>query len=233
MTNFEKVMEAARKANEEITKLEARNAEIRKEIAANKEARLKEFEGKMKHIVDAFYENVKNFLPCTTLFLNTGLTSKENKQIFIRIHKPENNRIVSICEKNKCYCNLYDYEYVKDNGYADVLDAILDCADSVVEKAEESFIQQLSEKIDQRFIEAATVNDGLIENWEREFASNKPFHVDEWTDRDIIKALETAGKPATKENIDRLKEAVLDFLQYDVTEYKTETLLELMTEVFA
>lgn len=228
MTNFEKVMEAARKANEEITKLEERNAEIRKEIGANKDAKLNEFKNRMKHISDAFFENKVNFPADTQLLLDTGLVSESGNPISIKIYNYYTK--IGIHEDGWCV-ELQNYGYVKDYKFAHELDAVLDCMDSVVKEAEKSFIRQLSERVDNRFQKAAKANDALTAEWEREFTSDKPFHIDEWTDRDIVKALETAGKPATRENIDRMKEAVLDFLQYDATEYKMETLLELITEV--
>lgn len=236
MMNFEEFMNNVNKANEEIERLAAETKAMREDIDNEEQRMLDVFNAKMEPMLKAFYcgktpfnqielgtgiRDMKNYCEITiTLSINSNYAQIGKRMIGERYSGCLITTMKKIKEKDS-----WDYYYC--------MMKLLKNTDKVIANLEQDFARQITEYIDKKFLNVAKENDKVAAEWKEMCISDKPFYTENWTEEDIVNALEEAGKPVTRKTINELKSRFIVHLQMDGVVIRKELLDDLAQEVEA
>lgn len=236
MMNFEEFISNVNKANEEIERLAAETNAMREDIDNEEQRMLDVFNAKMEPMLKAFYcgktpfnqielgtgiRDMKNYCEITiTLSINSNYAQIGKRMIGERYSGCLITTMKKIKEKDS-----WDYYYC--------MMKLLKNTDKVIANLEQDFVRQITEYIDKKFLSIAKENDKVAAKWKEMCISDKPFYTENWTEEDIVNALEEAGRPVTRKTINELKGRFIVHLQMDGVVIRKELLDDLAQEVEA
>lgn len=224
--NINNIIEEANKVKEEINRINKETEDMLKDIDDYYEIELEKFKEAIKPIRDVFYSDGEVFRNRRFL-MDTGILFN-GYELQIGFDK-ENGTRNPIVDLPNGYSTLANLEYIKQTGNYEIVKMLINNKELAISTMEKSFVEQYSGEINKRFLEVAKKNDEARNEWNKIFVSNKPFYTEVWTDHDVIKALEKAGKPTTKSNINAVKQTFLE--DYVKTNYQITSHFEILTDI--
>lgn len=108
---------------------------------------------------------------------------------------------------------------------------IIKVKENVIENIKSQILDVVSPKIDEAFTNAVKKNDKLLAQWKELCVESKPFYKETWSEDDLVEALKNAGKPLSREAIDKLKSRFLISITSNEIVSRKELLRELAKEV--
>ena len=236
MMNFEEFMSNVNKANEEIERLAAETKAMREDIDNEEQRMLDVFNAKMEPMLKAFYGGKT---PFNQIELGTGIRDMKNYcEITITLSINSNYAQIGKRMIGERYsgCLITTMKKIKEKDswdYYYCMMKLLKNTDKVIANLEQDFVRQITERIDKKFLSVAKENDKVAAEWKEMCISDKPFYTENWTEEDIVNALEEAGKPVTRKTINELKGRFIVHLQMDGVVIRKELLDDLAQEVEA
>ena len=237
MMNFEEFMSNVNKANEEIERLAAETRAMREDIDNEEQRMLDVFKAKLKPLTDVFFSGKT---PFKQIALKTGISDDHDYEIIIMIDAETETQDMRIAKYNSMSSTvgprIINMGYIKGKDgwdYYDCMKKLLKNTDKVIANLEQDFVRLITEHIDKKFLSVAKENDKVAAEWKEMCISDKPFYTENWTEEDIVNALEEDGKPVTRKTINELKSRFIVHLQMDGVVIRKELLDDLAQEVEA
>lgn len=234
--NFEEFMSNVNKANEEIERLAAETKAMREDIDNEEQRMLDVFNAKMGPMLKVFYGGKT---PFNQIELGTGILDMNNDcEIVIVLGINSDYAQIGKRKNSARYwgCLITTMKKIKEKDswdYYDCMMKLLKNTDKAIDNLEQDFVRQITEHIDKKFLNVAKENDKVAAEWKEMCVSDKPFYTENWTEEDIVNALEEAGKPVTRKTINELKGRFIVHLQMDGVVIRKELLDDLAQEVEA